>query len=139
MRNSFIQGAVVTIPDLPEVIEKTPETIPIQPAAITVTSGPAPPPPPMKKPTTTNATTNKFGPSKFRKIILTHEPWQFEVPNTIGLEEAKIKLRFMGHYSEPVIQFGLNLDITEIHLTYHPDHLSWQVVYPTNFKIELIS
>jgi len=148
LHNSFIQGVVVTIPDIKEnsnntepnisqvIIQNNTSDVPL----IASPSAPAPPPPPMPKTTTKTPTLSKLAPPKSRKIILTHEPFNFEIPKSIPLDQVLIKIRFMGHYGEPLIKFSLNKEILSqmncsIHLKYNPQSSIWNMVTPLNFTI----
>jgi len=132
VHSSFMKGVVVILPDL--ILEEEKEvarerTVECS-AEVSVVMGTTAPVAP-KAPPLPNAAL-KVGKlqnrSGTRRIILTHEPFVFDVPNS-DLDKVHVKIRFMAHYGEPQIEMDLKRkgdDTLHIYLTYDPSTRNWQ-------------
>eukprot|EP01125_Pyxidicula_operculata_P017218 TRINITY_DN6022_c0_g1_i1.p1 TRINITY_DN6022_c0_g1~~TRINITY_DN6022_c0_g1_i1.p1 ORF type:complete len:442 (-),score=79.71 TRINITY_DN6022_c0_g1_i1:106-1248(-) len=140
--SSFIEGVVITAPLAEksefekQVVNETPQNItPSSPSSPSGPSAPPPPPPPkvmqQKKPAGPTITT--------RKIILTHEPFEFTIPSN-QLSQISGKLRFFGHYGEPqmMITFNRKTNDTEekqvMEYQYYASVGKWESETDTSFK-----
>jgi len=125
IRSSFIKGVVVTLPPIKSQVEVPAALAPVEVEAVQV-AGPPPPPAPVPPPAVQRVNVQE---AATRKVILTQEPFVFDVPNE-DMEKVHVKIRFMAHYGEPQIEMDLirkeKDTLQNIYLTYDPSTQNWE-------------